>query len=109
MNIIRIFSYVCFGFSALSLFLTFVEDLFFVSYIITFFVAGVLLLALDKIIVTLTEIRDALQRNEIPIVETDSFAEGTTVNFDQNVNQSSTKSIEEISADLARLKERNNQ
>lgn len=56
MQAIRVFSYVCFGFAALSVLLAIVENPLFLVNALVLLVGGVLYLALDKIITTLIEI-----------------------------------------------------
>jgi len=60
MQSIRVFAYICFGFSAIGLLIGLVEEAVMLIQALVLFVTGVLLTALDKIITTLVEIRDAL-------------------------------------------------
>ena len=104
MQSIRVLAYVCFVFAALGVVLAFVEEFFFVIQAMVMFVTGVLLIALDKIITTLVEIRDALLKTSMSIdvgITSDSVRADAT-----EVEAKVVRTMQEIQADVERLKNR---
>ena len=101
MQIIKIIAYVCFGLAFLIVILAIGSEEFSMIYVsITVAIMGVLLLALDTIISTLVEIRDAVVGAGGKATE--ATAQSTSVN--QVENAKPARSVQEISADLERLK-----
>ena len=103
MQSIKVFAYICFGLAAVGLLIALAEEPVMLVPALVLFVTGVLLTALDKIITTLVEIRDALtgksdiERREI-----------ANVKNTETVNQKPIRSAKEIGDDLKRLKDRTN-
>jgi len=60
MQSIKVFAYICFGLATVGLLIALAEEPEMLAPALVLFVTGVLLTALDKIITTLVEIRDAL-------------------------------------------------
>ena len=101
MQIIKIIAYVCFGLAGLFVISAIAMGEFApVAVSISVAVMGVLLLALDKIISTLVEIRDAVVGSGIETTEV--MVQPTSV--DDAMEAKPARSIQEISADLERLK-----
>jgi predicted RecB family endonuclease len=101
MQIIKIIAYVCFGLAGLFVISAIAgEELALIAVSISVAVMGVLLLALDKIISTLVEIRDAVVGSEIEATEV--MVQSASV--DEAEAAKPARSIQEISADLERLK-----
>jgi hypothetical protein len=101
MQIIKIIAYVCFGLAGLFVLLALAgEEFALIAVSISVAVMGVLLLALDKIISTLVEIRDAVVGSGIEATEV--MVQPTSV--DEAIAAKPARSIQEISADLERLK-----
>jgi hypothetical protein len=101
MEIIKIIAYVCFGLAGLFVILAIAgEELVLIAASISVALMGVLLLALDKIISTLVEIRDAVVGSGVETTEV--TVQSTSV--DEAEAAKPTRSVQEISADLERLK-----
>lgn len=104
MLILRIISYTCFGLAGLGIIFALGEgEIMLMSLSVSTAIAGVLMLALDKIVTTLTEIRDTI----ICSRQAEGPADTSTVQpADTNeVNKSTpTKSLEELTADIDRMK-----
>ena len=103
MKSIKIIAYTCFALAGLGIILGIGEgELILLVMSISTAIAGILMLALDVIISTLKEIRDALiQQTEIPSDATQS----TEVQLQET--SVSTKSLADITADIERLKNKN--
>ena len=103
MQSIKVFAYICFGLAALGLLIALAEEPVMLAPALVLFVTGVLLTALDKIITTLIEIRDALTgKSDI------ERTEAANVKNTETVNQKPIRSAKEIADDLKRLKDRTN-
>ena len=104
MLILRIISYTCFGLAGLGIIFALGEgEIMLMSLSVSTAIAGVLMLALDRIVTTLTEIRDTI----IGYGHAEGPADTSTVQpADTNeVNKSApTKNLEELTADIDRMK-----
>jgi hypothetical protein len=101
MQVIKIFAYICFGFSALGLMLALIDNSFFIAHALVMFITGVLLMALDKIISTLVEIRDALLGSNPLVLEQEIAVVGMV-----DADARPARSLQELSADLEKLRQR---
>lgn len=100
-RLLIIIAYACFGLAGLFVILAIAgEEFALVGVSISAAVMGVLLLALDKIISTLVEIRDAVVGSEIEATE--MMVQSASVAGTEAAKP--TRSIQEISAGLERLK-----
>lgn len=108
MQALKIISYICFGFAALGLLLAAAtEELVFVISAITMLVTGVLIIALNKIITTLVEIRDALLgESNLGARENANVGTHDDVGVYDAQEARPQRSIQEISADLDRMKKK---
>ena len=104
MQMIRIFAYICFGLAALGVFLALVEEFFFIFHAMVIFVTGALFMALDKIITTLVEIRDALLMKSRSI-DVEMYT-GSDDSHPSEVESKTVRTVQEIQADMDRLKSR---
>ena len=79
------------------------EDFVFFNGAISLLISGVLFLAIDKIVTTLVEIRDAVRGD----IENKSQAVGvTTKSAEEDSFAEPTKTLAELSADLEKMKKR---
>ena len=104
MLIVRIISYISFGVAVLSLAVAIGEaEFILLALSISTAISGVLMLALDKIITTLTEIRDTIVGPTQVEGSTDTSIDLPTENH-EITKSTPAKSLEEISADIERMK-----
>ncbi|WP_139222643.1 hypothetical protein [Loktanella salsilacus] len=81
--------------------LALVDNSFFIVHALAMFITGVLLMALDKIISTLVEIRDALLGSNPLVLEHEIAVVGMI-----DADARPTRSLQELSADLEKLRQR---
>jgi hypothetical protein len=104
MLILRIISYTCFGLAGLGTIFALGEgEIMLMSLSVSTAIAGVLMLALDKIVTTLTEIRDTIVGPTQVEGSTDTSIDLPTENH-EITKSTPAKSLEEISADIERMK-----
>ena len=100
MQIIKLFSYTCFGLAGLGVLIGLGnEELAFLALAVSLVVAGILLMALDKIITLLVEIRDAAVGVGVQPIQPTIL----TPNIANTETSIPEKTMEELSADLKRL------
>lgn len=102
MLILRIISYICFGIASVGIVLAIGEvEVMLLAMSVSTAIAGVLMLALDKIVTTLTEIRDSIASPRQAVGAVDILIDKPT----ENSNQSTpARSLKEISVDIERMK-----
>ena len=100
MQIIKLFSYTCFGLAGLGVLIGLGnEELAFLALAVSLVVAGILLMALDKIITLLVEIRDAAVGVGVQPFQS-TIVTPNTANTETSIPE---KTMEELSTDLKRL------
>ena len=119
MKTITYLAYTSLGLSGLCFLLGFNGGLEFFGWSISLFISGILLLALDKIILTLLDIRDSLNRESSISTTTSRANPSHGVGAKQNApsvdelisgmeTKKDTRSAEELSSDLKELKNKLN-